>query len=101
MHLESTLVTPSTYEMCALPHDVTSVVADPHEIANVAGRGGIDFFLNSINELTMDFNMMLPSCVPATSFEKGGAILEAKTEMMNAPGVFNCDKDIIDKLMNA
>lgn len=115
MHLESSLVTPDIYEKYVLPHGVTAVIADPHEIANVAGKEGIDYFLNATADCTLDFHTMLPSCVPATSLDIGGAVLKANdiknyyknknvhglAEVMDALSIVNCDPDMIAKLNEA
>lgn len=115
MHLESSLVTPRVYESCTLPHGVTSVVADPHELANVAGRAGITYFLEASSECTLDFYAMLPSCVPATPIDMGGAVLKAAdikdfykeekvlglAEVMDFKGVINGDSDMMQKIHDA
>ncbi len=77
MHIESTTVLPSELNNFLIPRGVGMLIADPHEIANVAGTQGIDFMLDSSADLDLDFRFMLPSCVPATSFEHAGAILRA------------------------
>ena len=111
-HIESSLVTPSEYYKGALINGITSVVADPHEIANVLGTEGIDFMINSSKNIPFDMYFMLPSCVPGTDFENSGATLEAKdlkkyykndrilglAEVMNFPAVVNCHDSMIDKL---
>ena len=111
-HIESSLVTPSEYYKAALINGITSVVADPHEIANVLGTEGIDFMINSSKDIPFDMYFMLPSCVPGTDFENSGATLEAKdlkkyyksdrilglAEVMNFPAVVNCNDSMIDKL---
>ena len=76
-HIESSLLTPKEYYKCALRHGITSMVIDPHEIANVFGKKGIDFMINSSKDIPFDFYFMLSSCVPATSFENSGAILNS------------------------
>ena len=68
MHIESTMLTPYELSKVLIKHGVTTVMADPHEIANVAGTEGIDFMLNSSEDLPIDVFIMLPSCVPATPF---------------------------------
>src|SRR5574341_1427921 len=75
VHLESSLLTPVEYAKAALPHGTTAVVADPHEIANVLGKKGIRYFLDTTEGLPLDFYFMLPSCVPATKLETSGAKL--------------------------
>jgi len=112
LHIESSLVTPFEFDRCVLPHGVTSVICDPHEIANVLGAKGIKYFLDAATRTIMDIRINLSSCVPATAFETSGARLEIDdllpfashekviglAEMMNFPGVINTDPDIIAKL---
>ena len=112
LHIESSLVTPFEFDRCVLPHGVTTVVCDPHEIANVLGAEGIRYFLDSAERTIMDIRVNLSSCVPATGFETSGAALEISdlepfrghpkviglAEMMNFPGVLNADPGIIAKL---
>ncbi len=78
VHIESSLVTPSEFARVVVPHGVTTVITDPHEIANVAGTKGIEFMLNDSNNIPLDVYVMLPSCVPATDFEHAGATLHAE-----------------------
>ncbi len=113
LHIESSLVTPLEFDRCVLGHGVTTVICDPHEIANVTGAEGIAYFLASSEQAIMDIRINLSSCVPATPFETSGAQLEiddllvfrdhAKViglaEMMNFPGVLNGDPGIIAKLV--
>src|SRR5690606_28719707 len=73
---ESSMVIPSEFSNVVLPHGVTTVVADPHEIANVSGTAGIDFMLEASEGIPLEVLLMLPSCVPATPFENSGATLE-------------------------
>ncbi|SDG50969.1 adenine deaminase [Pelagibacterium luteolum] len=112
LHIESSLVTPHEFDRCVLPHGVTTVICDPHEIANVLGAPGIRYFLDCAERTIMDIRVNLSSCVPATAFETAGARLEIDdllpfgdhpkviglAEMMNFPGVINCDPDILKKL---
>lgn len=112
LHIESSLVTPFEFDRCVLPHGVTTVICDPHEIANVLGAEGIRYFLDSAERTVMDIRVNLSSCVPATAFETSGAALEIAdlepfrshpkviglAEMMNFPGVLNADPGIIAKL---
>lgn len=114
-HIESSLITPNEYYKAALIHGITSMITDPHEIANVLGIDGIKLMMNFSKGLPLDFYFMLPSCVPATEFENSGAILNAKdlvhlyenelvlglAEVMNGPAVFNCDNSMIDKIIDA
>jgi adenine deaminase len=115
VHIESSLVTPSEFAKVLLPHGVTTVIADPHEIANVLGTAGIQYMLDSSENLPFDFYFMLPSCVPATSFENSGAILKAENlipfyqdprvlglaEVMNFPAVLHAKEDMLNKISDA
>lgn len=115
MHLESTLVTPDQLARIIVPRGTTTVVADPHEIANVLGLAGIDYMLEATAKTPLNGFFMLPSCVPATPFENAGAILDARAlatmtghprvlglgEMMNYPGVIGGDQDMLEKLVMA
>lgn len=114
-HIESSLVTPAEYYKAALVNGITSVIADPHEIANVMGTGGLNLMLDSSKDIPFDVYFMLPSCVPGTSFESSGAALLARdlkpfykndrilglAEVMDYPAVSNCREDMVDKLYDA
>ncbi|MBW8319340.1 MAG: amidohydrolase family protein, partial [Rhizobium sp.] len=69
LHIESSLVTPHEFDRCVLPYGVTTVICDPHEIANVLGTEGIRYFLDSSERTIMDIRVQLSSCVPATHLE--------------------------------
>jgi adenine deaminase len=115
VHIESSTVTPIEFAKVSLLHGVTTVVADPHEIANVLGVDGIQYMLDASENLPFDFYFMLPSCVPATEFEHSGAVLKAEdlspfyqdprvlglAEVMNYPAVHNAEPDMLDKIMEA
>jgi adenine deaminase len=115
VHIESSLVTPVEFAKVLLPHGVTTVIADPHEIANVLGADGIQYMLDSSEYLPFDIYIMLPSCVPATSFENSGAILKAENlspfyqhprvlglaEVMNFPAVLHAEDDMLNKISDA
>lgn len=115
IHIESTMLIPSELAKIALPNGTTSIVADPHEIANVCGKDGINFMLKSSEELPLNVYIMLPSCVPSTGFDESGAELKADdlrefysnervlglAEMMNYPGVINDDCEILKKIDDA
>ena len=115
VHIESALVTPLEYSYASLIHGVTSVIADPHEIANVAGIAGIEFMMKNAALAPLDIYFMLSSCVPATSFENAGALLKAAdlkpmyeypnvlglAEVMDFPAVFSADSDMLQKLEDA
>ncbi len=112
MHIESSLLTPPEYARLVARHGTTTVIADPHEIANVAGAKGIGYMLAGRAGAPADLLFMLPSCVPATPADVGGATLAAPDlapfvgrdgvlglgEMMNVPGVLAGDPGIWDKL---
>jgi adenine deaminase len=78
VHIESTMVTPSEFAKAVLPHGTTTIIADPHEIANVCGINGIHFMLNQSKSLPLNVYFMMPSCVPSTPFENNGAVLSAE-----------------------
>ncbi|WP_313350458.1 amidohydrolase family protein, partial [Exiguobacterium sp.] len=112
VHIESSMVPPSEYEQAILPLGVTTIIADPHEIANVKGAEGLSFMLDDAEGLALDVRMMLPSCVPATSFEHAGASLDAAAlapfvnhpgvhglgEVMDYPAVERADRDMLQKI---
>ena len=112
IHIESTMVTPSEFSRALIKHGVTTVVTDPHEIANVVGTIGIDFMLEDAANADMDILMKLPSCVPATPFEQNGATLTAGdlrpyllhptviglAEVMDYPSVLNANPDMLEKI---
>jgi len=112
VHLESSMVTPGEYTKAVVPQGTTTVIADPHEIANVLGLEGIRYTLKASEDLPLDVFIMLPSCVPATEFETSGARLEAEDlkqlidhprvlglgEVMNFSGVINKDSKILEKI---
>lgn len=114
-HIESSMLTPNEYYKTALLHGVTSLIADPHEIANVLGQAGIKFMIDSVQNIPFDFYFMLPSCVPSTPFENSGAVLTSSdlkdfysnskvlglAEVMDYPSVANCNDDMINKLYDA
>lgn len=110
MHIESSMVLPQTYAQTALPHGVTTVIADPHEITNVCGEDGLKFMRLCAENVPLDINYMLPSCVPAAPFEHSGAALDKEAtqrlapeffgigEMMNYPGICGGDEETLGKL---
>ena len=115
VHIESSMVSPGEFAKAIVPRGTTTIIADPHEIANVKGIDGIKYILNDSENLPLDVYIMLPSCVPATPFENSGANLSHKElsemidekmvlglgEMMNYPGVINGDEEIIEKILIA
>ncbi len=112
VHCESTLVTPGEFDRCVLPHGVTTAICDPHEIANVLGVVGLEYFLACAENTALDLRVQLSSCVPATNLETSGARLTAAdlvahrhhpqviglAEFMNVPGVLNKDPECMEKL---
>lgn len=112
VHVESSLSIPTAFAKMVIPHGTTTVIADPHEIANVRGIAGVKFMIESAKSTPLRFHFMIPSCVPATEFEDAGAILDYKEiasiigssdifglgEMMNFPGVLNSSDDTLEKL---
>ncbi len=112
LHIESSLVTPHEFDRCVLPYGVTTVICDPHEIANVLGEEGIRYFLESAEQTIMDIRVQLSSCVPATHLETSGADLPIEkllpfrdhekviglAEFMNFPGVIHKDPVCMAKL---
>ncbi len=112
IHIESSLLTPAEFARVVVPRGTTSVVADPHEIANVMGVHGINWMLSASEGLPLDIYFGLPSCVPATALETSGARLDARTlkkfvghprivaigEVMNYPGVIGCSRDLLEKI---
>ncbi len=112
IHIESTMLTASNLAKICLKHGTTSIIADPHEIANVSGLNGINYMLQASKGLPMNVYLMASSCVPATPFDEAGAILRSQNlfsiydnkrilglaEMMNYPGVINGDADVLKKI---
>lgn len=115
VHIESSMVTPNQFAKAILPRGTTTVVADPHEIANVAGIRGIEYLMDSAENLPLNILMMLPSCVPATPFENSGAVLRAEDlaelmdhpkvmglgEVMDTNSVLTCRHGVYDKIVLA
>lgn len=112
LHLESTMVSVEEFAKTVIPLGTLTIVADPHEIANVAGEIGVEYFLNLGKNLPWNFNLMIPSCVPVTPFDKSGAVLDALKikemlsknqffglgEVMDFEGVINGQDYIWDKI---
>ena len=88
IHLESSLVSPKEFVKAVLPHGTTTVITDPHEIANVMGTDGIEYMLQATEDLPVDVRFMLPSCVPATPLDESGAVLDYRpsTPSTTIPG---------------
>ncbi len=115
VHLESSLVNPAEFAKAVLRHGTTTVVTDPHEIANVMGTDGIEYMLQATEGLPVDVRFMLPSCVPATPLDESGAVLDYRAidsfyehprvqglaEMMNYPGVVAGDTQTVEKIVAA
>src|SRR6478672_6625679 len=117
IHIESTFLSPREFCNIAASHGTSSIICDPHEIANVLGLPGIDYFLRLRIELPVKIYIMMPSCVPATHMETSGAEILAKdihnyidhnpgsviglAEMMNYPGVISKDNQTLSKLIAA
>ena len=112
IHIESSMVVPSEFAKIALIHGTVATVSDPHEIANVLGVKGVDFMIENGKKVPLKFNFGAPSCVPATSFESAGAVINADdiqkmmanpdikylAEMMNYPGVLFDDEEVLQKI---
>ncbi len=112
VHIESSMLTPPQFAKIIVPKGTTSIIADPHEIANVSGIEGIKYMIFSSIFGPLNVNIMIPSCVPATSFETSGAIITSKDikkfrnnkgvlglgEVMNYPGVIFGDPEVHKKL---
>lgn len=113
VHPESTLVLPGEFDRLAVSRGTTTAIADPHEIANVLGAEGLQYFIAAAQELVMDMRINLASCVPASALETSGAGLEVDdllqfvgqgqvlglAEMMNYPGVLGKSDSVLDKLV--
>jgi len=115
IHLESTQLWVGEFARVAVPHGTGAVVADPHEIANVLGLDGVRALIDAARDLPLTVRFVIPSCVPASSRETSGAILDAATiapaldwdgivglgELMNFPGVLAADPDVLTKIAAA
>lgn len=112
IHIESSMLVPSEFAKIAVTHGTVATVSDPHEIANVLGVKGVDFMIQNGKKVPLKFNFGAPSCVPATSFETSGSIIDAEdiqkmmanpdikylAEMMNYPGVLYDDAEVLKKI---
>jgi adenine deaminase len=115
IHIESSMVTPGSFAEAAVRHGTCAVVSDPHEIANVLGKRGVEFMIDDARMVPLKFWFGAPSCVPATSFESNGAVLDVDevknllerpdikylSEMMNFPGVIYNDSEVMSKIRAA
>lgn len=113
IHLESSMVTPKEFAKAVVAHGTTTVITDPHEIANVMGIDGIEYMIQASKNLPVDVHFMLPSCVPATEIDESGAKLSYKdidpyfehkkvlglAEMMNYVGIINGDDEVVSKII--
>lgn len=115
IHIESSMLVPSEFAKLAVQHGTVATVSDPHEIANVLGVPGVEFMIENGKKVPLKFNFGAPSCVPATSFESAGAIIDSEgiktlmenpdikylAEMMNYPGVLFDDEEVLKKIAHA
>lgn len=115
VHIESSMVTPGEFARAVMPRGTTTIIADPHEIANVKGIAGIKYIIEGSENIPLDIFIMLPSCVPSTPFENSGSVLKAEDllelinhpkvlglgELMDFPSVITCEKNIINKVVLA
>jgi adenine deaminase len=112
IHIDSSMLCPQRFAETIIPHGTTSVVSDPHEIANVMGLTGIEYMIKDSEKAPLNVYFTAPSCVPATPFETTGAVLGVKEielllkrseivalgEMMNVPGVIKKSEDVMAKI---
>jgi len=112
IHIESSMLSPQQFSRIAMRHGTVATVSDPHEIANVLGREGIEFMVRDGERSPLKFYFGVPSCVPATPFETSGAVLDSNiveeliqddrfkylAEMMNFPGVIHEDEEVLRKI---
>ncbi|RKR83806.1 adenine deaminase [Mucilaginibacter gracilis] len=115
VHVESSMLVPAEFARLAVVHGTVGTVNDPHEIANVCGLAGVEYMIENGKTVPFKFNFGAPSCVPATTFETAGAVLDAAdvakllerdevkylAEMMNFPGVLNGDAEVLAKIKSA
>lgn len=112
IHIESSMLVPEQFAAIAVTHGTVATVSDPHEIANVCGIKGVEYMINNAARSPLKFNFGAPSCVPATSFETAGAVINAQdikalmsrseikylAEVMNFPGVLHEDEEVMAKI---
>ncbi|WP_417213535.1 adenine deaminase [Bizionia sp.] len=112
IHIESSMLVPSEFARIAVNHGTIATVSDPHEIANVLGIEGVEFMIKNGKQTPFKFNFGAPSCVPATTFESAGAVIDSEgirklmanpditylAEMMNYPGVLFDDEEVLKKI---
>ena len=115
IHIESSYISPEQLGRIIVPCGTTSIIADPHEIANVCGLRGLRYMLDAAKRTKLNIVYAMPSCVPATPFEDAGAVLEAADmleliddenifglgEFMNVAGIINADDKALDKILLA
>lgn len=112
IHIESSMLVPSEFAKIAVLHGTVATISDPHEIANVLGKAGVYYMIENSKKVPLKFHFGAPSCVPATSFESAGAIIDSEgikelmgspdiyylAEMMNYPGVLFDDAEVLKKI---
>jgi adenine deaminase len=113
IHIESSMLTPPGFARAVVPHGTTTVIADPHELVNATGLSGLEYMIKASKQLPLDIYYQIPSCVPATTLETAGARVDAEAvaqafkdypdsrglgEMMNYPGVYMQDADLLAKI---
>ncbi len=115
IHIESSYLSPEEFGRMVVPCGTTTVIADPHEIVNVYGLEGFSYMIHAASKTELSVRYMVPSCVPATSLEDSGAVVNAfdmqwpmgdrhvpgMGEFMNYPGIINKDEDVLNKLLVA
>ena len=115
VHIESSMLMPAAFAQEAVKHGTVATISDPHEIANVLGVEGIQFYINNAKQTPFKVFFGAPSCVPATGFETAGAVIDAEqtatlmqsndiwylAEMMNFPGVIYDDAEVHKKIKSA
>ncbi|WP_300565189.1 adenine deaminase [Flavobacterium sp.] len=112
IHIESSMLVPSEFAKIAVLHGTVGTISDPHEIANVLGKEGVYYMIENSKQVPLKFHFGAPSCVPATSFETAGAVIDSEeikelmaspdifylSEMMNYPGVLFDDPEVLKKI---
>ena len=115
VHIESSMLLPVEFAKLAAVHGTVATVSDPHEIANVMGLEGVEYMIDNARHTPLSINFGAPSCVPATTAETAGAVLDSKqvaallarpeirylSEMMNYPGVLHQDPEVMAKIAAA
>ena len=115
VHIESSMLIPSSFARLAVLHGTIGTISDPHEIANVCGVDGVHYMIDNGKKVPFHFFFGAPSCVPATTFETAGAMIDSDqitellasneiyylSEMMNFPGVLYNDPEVIKKISAA